>query len=693
MVPHSVLPASGRGRTRILPVAGLLLCALMVGVAAGAVSLGPSSRAPASPSPLAAEGPTARGALPAVTPSAGSTLSANAATPSAIGLSWSEATCLGFSNYEIEYSSVGSGGPFVAAGDVTTETTTELAVGSLSPGATFWWEVIDEGCLFGSQTSNVVEAVQPTLAYLTHSPLVTDTVQFNWTNNASYGGALTFDSYEILETSGGAAPTLAATVANPNVRTANVTGLSAGTSYSFYLNTTDCLNCATTTPTTSTTTSNPVTIGTPLPLTVTVTAFRTTVDVNQSDLFACTSSGGASPFSYAWMVGGGSTFTPGNSSLTLGFSTGSSSTVTESVTCRVTDHDSTQATGGTTIFVNPDPSVTVAVNRTSADVGEPVSFACTASGGTPSLSVNWSFADGQSAATGVTSHAYSRAGAFVPTCTAVDGAGVVAVGSQSVTVSSLPAVAISAPAVRTAPGTSLGFVATAESGAGGFGTFAWQFGDGVSATGASVSHAYATPGNYTVSVRVTDANGIPAVNTTTVQVRDLVVVPLSAPTAGTAGTMLTFAANASGGAGGTYNFTWHFGDGTVAYGPTVTHRYSATGTYDPTLTVTDHLGASRTSAWPGVVVSAAPAPLAWLPVFVLLLLGALLGGVLAVAVYGRRRESERREAASLSRWVPPVGPKGAVYGAKVCPKCGSSNSSLRRSCGVCGAHLPRKAQR
>jgi PKD repeat protein len=42
-------------------------------------------------------------------------------------------------------------------------------------------------------------------------------------------------------------------------------------------------------------------------------------------------------------------------------------------------------------------------------------------------------------------------------------------------------------------------------------TYAWDFGDGMSATGASPSHAYATGGTFTVSLTVTD-NGTPALS-------------------------------------------------------------------------------------------------------------------------------------------------------------------------------------
>ncbi|MBO0801608.1 MAG: PKD domain-containing protein, partial [Nocardiopsaceae bacterium] len=48
--------------------------------------------------------------------------------------------------------------------------------------------------------------------------------------------------------------------------------------------------------------------------------------------------------------------------------------------------------------------------------------------------------------------------------------------------------------------------------------------------------------------------------------------------------------------------TWSFGDGTTATGGTATHRYAASGTYTPTVTVTNALGYSATETLPRVTI-------------------------------------------------------------------------------------------
>ena len=59
---------------------------------------------------------------------------------------------------------------------------------------------------------------------------------------------------------------------------------------------------------------------------------------------------------------------------------------------------------------------------------------------------------------------------------------------------------------------------------------------------------------------------------------------------------LTCTANGSGSSdaeGPLTNYAWSFGDGTAASGQTVTHTYSAAGSYIVSLTVTDNDGATR----------------------------------------------------------------------------------------------------
>jgi PKD repeat protein len=60
--------------------------------------------------------------------------------------------------------------------------------------------------------------------------------------------------------------------------------------------------------------------------------------------------------------------------------------------------------------------------------------------------------------------------------------------------------------------------------------------------------------------------------------------------------MITFDGTASTDADGTItNYTWNLGDGTIAYGATVTHSYTTAGLFNVTLTVRDNDGFTNTS--------------------------------------------------------------------------------------------------
>ena len=126
--------------------------------------------------------------------------------------------------------------------------------------------------------------------------------------------------------------------------------------------------------------------------------------------------------------------------------------------------------------------------------------------------------------------------------------------------------------------------------------YEWDFGDGETATGKMVSHTYANPGIYTVTLNVTDSQGLWDIEEKQIQV----VQPHGpkanftwTPETPKAGEKVLFNASSSlPGWNGTHimpitEYRWNFGDGntTTTTSPIVHHTYQKSGVYYVTLTV------------------------------------------------------------------------------------------------------------
>src|SRR5437016_1749395 len=239
-------------------------------------------------------------------------------------------------------------------------------------------------------------------------------------------------------------------------------------------------------------------------------------------------------------------------------------------------------------------------------VGLPVTFTCAAIGGTPPYTFSWDFGDGTTGSGAGVMHSYASAGTWTATCTVADGAGSQTSSSTVVHAYATPSVTLALDHAAASPGTRLSFTATATGGSGGY-RYHWMFGDGSEADGAAVSHAYGSPGQYTASVIVHDSVGGTVEGSVTMTVAYLVAMATESTASATTADTITFTATAVGGAGGPYTFVWHFGDGTMGSGASVSHRYQNPGEYTPSVTVIDAAQASNTSELPTITVQN-PAP-------------------------------------------------------------------------------------
>lgn len=133
----------------------------------------------------------------------------------------------------------------------------------------------------------------------------------------------------------------------------------------------------------------------------------------------------------------------------------------------------------------------------------------------------------------------------------------------------------------------------------GLSEFHWDLdGDGSveeTTTTPTVSHTYESPGDYEVTVTVTDLAGNEDTATTSVTIRNGSLPPTAdlsvTPTNTTTSESVSFDAGASSDNSGIEAFHWDFdGDGTVeetTTTPTVSHTYASPGEYEATVTVHD----------------------------------------------------------------------------------------------------------
>jgi PKD repeat protein len=221
----------------------------------------------------------------------------------------------------------------------------------------------------------------------------------------------------------------------------------------------------------------------------------------------------------------------------------------------------------------------------------------------------WDFGDGETGTGVTTTHRYQRGGTFTITLTATNDARQSSTASRTITVSTtLPPTAANflfspaAPAINQdvvfnvsgtpipgAPGVPL-----PRPGEPAGASYAWDFGDGTTGSGTSVTHRYTRGGTFVVTLRVTSDTGLTA--TTSRQLTVSTTLPAGSanfvfsPTDPHTGDNVFFNASSSTLTDGTYS--WDFGDGTRGSGVNPIHSYGQARTFTVSLTVRNALGQS-----------------------------------------------------------------------------------------------------
>jgi PKD repeat protein len=231
------------------------------------------------------------------------------------------------------------------------------------------------------------------------------------------------------------------------------------------------------------------------------------------------------------------------------------------------------------------------------------------------LTYAWAFGDGATGTGAAPTHAYAALGSFTVTLTVNDGHGGSSAATSTVVIANRPPVASAGGPYS---GTRLAAVVFSGTGSsdpdGDALTYAWDFGDGATGTGAAPSHKYAQVGSFTVHLVVRDGVDASAPATATVQINNVMpTVALTAPASGavfTAPANVTLTATASDPDGAVSKVEFYAG--ATKIGEDTTAPYSlvwpgaAAGTYALTARAIDSAGAAVTSAPVSVIVNAPP---------------------------------------------------------------------------------------
>ncbi len=191
-----------------------------------------------------------------------------------------------------------------------------------------------------------------------------------------------------------------------------------------------------------------------------------------------------------------------------------------SVTLTVFDDEGAKGSKTASVIVkNRAPVAKLTASATILDKQETVTFDASGSydpDGTI-VSYSWAFGDGNTGAGVHVSHSYSNVGSYTVTLTVTDNDGATDIGSTTKTVrNSSPVAIIAETAESLYVGDTVTFNAAESHDPDGYiVAYAWDFGDGTTATGITTSHAYEDNGVYTVTLTVTDNDGATGSATTT----------------------------------------------------------------------------------------------------------------------------------------------------------------------------------
>ena len=228
-----------------------------------------------------------------------------------------------------------------------------------------------------------------------------------------------------------------------------------------------------------------------------------------------------------------------------------------------------------------------------------VHFTNTSTGAT---SYSWNLGNGVITAITDPSTSYLTAGTYTVTLTAYSGSSS-STHNVIITVYPTPTVSFYASDTSVCMGEPITFTSTTTSGVAGPMTYSWNFGDGSSSTATSPTHTFPAPGYYNITLSATNSQGCVSSLTMTAYIH-VFAPPIASFIASSTYVCnppqsVTFTNTSSGAA--PYTCTWSFGDGGTGSGSPTSHTYTADGSYNVTMVVTDANGCKDSITLPGYI--------------------------------------------------------------------------------------------
>ncbi len=205
----------------------------------------------------------------------------------------------------------------------------------------------------------------------------------------------------------------------------------------------------------------------------------------------------------------------------------------------------------------------------------------------------WDFGDGNTSTEESPTHPYGVAGNFTVSLTVTDSHGLTASTSQPIQVlaGGAPVADFSFAPIDPSVGVDVGFTDLSTDD-GGIAGWDWDFGDGGSSTEQNPTHAFSTLDTFTVTLTVTDTDGLANAIS-----QDVTVGAGAAPVAAftpaapfVEGDVTQFNDESTDPDNRIVSWLWSFGDGGSSTEQNPGHMYTARGLVDVSLTVTDEAG-------------------------------------------------------------------------------------------------------